>query len=88
MEAELLLKEKQNKEKQIIISKKTGDYYQPAEFAKRLKRKYAEQFGHLNPGTFEQVKELNFRGLHVDEDVFMSIISSVISNHLTYKVVK
>jgi len=68
-----LSKEAEEVEKAVELAKQSGEYYQPAAFAKRLMTRYPKRFGKLVPAQFEAARELNFEDLHVDEDGLIAI---------------
>lgn len=72
-EVTALTKELEKGNQAVALAKKSGEYYQPAVFARRLMTQYPGRFGKLVPEEFEKVTELDFEDLHVDEDDLISI---------------
>ena len=72
-EVTALTEEMEKRNQAVELAKKSGEYYQPAVFARRLMAQYPGRFGKLVPEEFEKVTELDFEDLHVDEDDLISI---------------
>lgn len=72
-EVTALTEEMEKGNQAVALAKKSGEYYQPAVFARRLMTQYPGRFGKLVPEEFEKVTELDFEDLHVDEDDLISI---------------
>ena len=72
-EAEALTKSLEDRQSAQAQSKKSGAYYEPAAFAERLSAKFPKKFGSIAPEKFATIKQLDFAGLHVDEDDFICI---------------